>query len=345
MRAALPDALSAPANAIVYEEIEADVPATDVPSPDEFDALLSSALRTRDAKAAVTGGQGAIIAGAGSITSCKGALSFGRSKVLINPPGVPFYVGGGTQGRVNYLPDSREIAAMRHAYSGESERDDDLISGFSLIHRGDKHERILLDVFRKEYYSTAVPLSPRATMTAAAQSAVGVDEVERRVEISARVERIGRRRIGGLETEGYHIPSGSQIHAKGASPAVQDGDLVAYISWLPMPVPPCAAEERDATYVVPEERMLSAMAALAARDDGQTTMPRDRLLVYAAQKATAAQRGQFTHVLLRAHIRVLGSGSAALFEVPSGYKRLATEPPHTIFEARQRFAPSPQASP
>jgi hypothetical protein len=336
-------ALSASANGIAYQEIEADVPATEVPSPDEFDALLASALHARDAKIAVTGGQGAVIAGAGSITSCKGPLNFGRSKVLVNPPGVPFYVGGGTQGRVNYRQDSREIAAMRHAYLGPSERDDDLISGFSLIHRGERHEWILLDVFRKEYYSTVVALSPDASTTAAAHGAARDDEVERG-EATAHIQRLGGRKIGGLEAEGYHLPSGTQIHRK-SGPIRQDDDLVAYVSGLPAPVPPCAAEDRDATYTVPEERTLSGAALSAGSDDGQPPMPRDRLLVYVVQKADAAQPGQFAHVLLRGHVHVLRSGSAALFDVPSGYRRLANEPPHTIFEARQRFAPSPSASP
>lgn len=331
-------------NAIAYEEIEADVPATDVPSPDEFDKLLALALHTRDAKTAVTGGQGAIIAGAGSITSCRGPLTFGRSKVLVNPPGVPFYVGGETQGLVNYRPDSREIAAMRHAYLGPSERDDDLISGFSLIRRGERHEWILLDVFRKEYYSTSLAVSPEARVTAEAHGAAREDEVER-VEASAHVQRLGRRKIGGLETDGYHVPSGAQVHVKGGPVRRQDDDLVAYVSGLSAPVPPCAAEDRDATYPVPEERTLSGVAVSTSYDDSQPQALGDRLLVYVARKADAARRGQFAHVLLRGHIRVLGSASAALFDVPSGYRRLATEPPHTIFEARQRFAPSPTASP
>lgn len=318
---------SAAANAIEYEEVEADVPATAVPSPDEFDTLLALALRTRDAKTAVTGGQGAIIASTGSIAACRGPFNFGRSKVLVNPPGIPFYAGGGTQGSVNYRADSREIAATRHAYLGESERDDDLVSGFAVIRRGDKHEWILLDVFRKEFYSAAIGGSSIASTAEAPQNAARGSTSES-LDAAAHVQRVGCRSIGGLETDGYRITS---------------VDLVAYASAFPAPVPPCAADERDETYAVPEERALAGVAAPAS-DDGQPKIS-DRLLVYVAQKTEGAHRGQFAHVLLRGHIRALFPGSASLFDVPNGYRRLANEPPHTIFEARERFAPTTSASP
>jgi hypothetical protein len=340
---------SSAANAIAYDEIEASVPATLVPSPDDFDAMVSSALHTRDAKVATTGGQGATVGGGGSIAACNGPFDFGRSKVLVNPPGVPFYVEGGTQGRFNYRPDSREIAVMRHAYMGNAERDDDLISGFSVIRDGDRHRWVLLDVFRREYFIVPIGTpSPRAPSGSGGPASADVE----RVETSTHVERLEDRRIGGRETEAYAVSKRVTLHLTAGTVQQRDTDFVVYLSTIRMPVPPCPQNERSRTYRLPEELALihgaeslgETQAPVRTEHDGPD-VPADRLLLYVAERGDPNRRARYAHVVMRGHVRSLRSDAKGPFEIPSDYTQLTREPPHSMFEAKQRFAALPTAPP
>jgi hypothetical protein len=337
------------ADAIAYDEVDANVPAISVPAPGDFEALVAAAKRAHDSKVAITGGQGAIVGGGGSIASCDGPFNFGRSKVLVNPPGVPFFEGGGSQGRINYRSDSREIAVTRHAFFAGSERDDDVISGFSVIRNAERHEWILLDVFRKEYFTVPLhsrsPLGPQAAASAAGSAAERIDGV-------VNVEPLGRRTIDGRETDAYAIARKLTVHLKNGTDQQRDTDFVAYVSWLRTPEPPCPLQERNPAYNAPEELALEGYYQPSGEppveiDEEQhgPRVPRGRLLLFIADKVDTARPSQYVHVTIRARVHPMDASADELFEVPSGYRRLSQAPPHSIFEARQRFAPSPTASP